>query len=174
MIVPEVGSQLKVEDLESFVRAWASKSFPKLKLNTDKVNYLDAYAFDGGSEALKELQAIAERRGGRCLESVYKGSQTKHRYRCSMGHEWSAKPNETKNQGQWCFKCAVAARDSWRKPIEEIQKLAVMRGGILITKKSLGSKVKHEWQCKNGHRWMASPNSIQKGTWCPICRVKKG
>ena len=36
MIVPEVGSQLKVENLETFVRAWASKNFPELKLNIDE------------------------------------------------------------------------------------------------------------------------------------------
>ena len=171
MIVPEVGSQLKVENLETFVRAWASKNFPELKLNTDKVNYHDAYAFDGGQVALKELQEIALKRGGKCLETVYKGSQTKHRYRCGQGHEWSAKPNETKNQGQWCFKCAVVARDTWRKPIQKIQELAVKRGGLLLTKESLGSKVKHEWQCENGHRWMASPQNIVAGRWCPICRL---
>ena len=32
-----------------------------------------------------------------------------------------------------------------------------------------GNKIKHEWQCKDGHTWWAKPNGIQQGSWCPEC-----
>jgi thiol-disulfide isomerase/thioredoxin len=27
----------------------------------------------------------------------------------------------------------------------------------------------HQWQCREGHRWEAVPNSVKTGTWCPVC-----
>jgi hypothetical protein len=168
--IPEVGSRLKIEALEPFIRNWALKNLAHVKVNPAKVDYLEAYKDKEGPEVLRTLNSVAMRRGGRCLETVYLGSQIAHRFECKEGHVWSAKPYFIRS-GAWCFKCAVAARSSWRKPLKELDALARSRGGKLITRESLGSKSKHEWQCQRGHRWLCSPNSIQRGSWCPDCRV---
>lgn len=168
--VPEIGSRLKIEALEPFIRRWALKNLAHVQVNPAKVNYLEAYRDEEGPEVLRALNSLANQRGGRCLEAVYMGSQAGHRFECKEGHVWSAKPYLIRS-GAWCFKCAVSARSSWRKPIEELDELARSNGGMLITRENLGSKVKHEWECKLGHRWMASPNSVQRGTWCPTCRI---
>lgn len=33
----------------------------------------------------------------------------------------------------------------------------------------LGSSKKHLWECEHGHQWLAKPNTIQQGCWCPFC-----
>lgn len=38
----------------------------------------------------------------------------------------------------------------------------------MISKKFIGMKKKHLWECKDGHRWMATPENIKK-TGCPKC-----
>jgi hypothetical protein len=30
-----------------------------------------------------------------------------------------------------------------------------------------------EWECAEGHRWLAIPNSVKRGTWFRICSLKR-
>jgi len=168
--VPEIGSRLKIKDLESFIRKWANRNLAHVKVNLAKVDYLEAYKDNEGPKVLRTLKSIATQRGGRCLEVVYIGSQAGHRFECKEGHVWSAKPYDVRN-GAWCLKCyhkdAGVAR---RTPVAKLDAHAKALGGKLITRVSLGSRSKCEWECKNGHRWKAPANSILQGTWCPECR----
>jgi formylmethanofuran dehydrogenase subunit E len=51
-----------------------------------------------------------------------------------------------------------------------MQELAASRGGHLISSTWLGADSKHEWECKQGHRWEATWSSIARSkTWCPFC-----
>lgn len=168
IVIPEVGSRLSEDALERFVRVWALKRTPGIPTNPSPVSFALAYKDDSSLFALQALQASAEAKGGRCLEAHYKGSKTLHSFECANGHVWRAQPYEIR-KGAWCFKCAVNARLSWRKPLAELQKMGVNRGGRLVSSASLGSKVKHEWECAKGHRWWTMPNVIQQGGWCPAC-----
>lgn len=168
IVIPEVGSRLSEEGLERFVRDWASKYVPGIPTNPFPVSFTSAYKDDSSFVALKALQAAAEAKGGRCIEAHYRGSKTLHRFECANGHVWRAQPYEIRT-GTWCFKCAVKARVSWRKSLAELQQMAVKRGGRLLSNASLGSKMKHEWECAKGHRWWTMPNVIQQGGWCPVC-----
>jgi hypothetical protein len=47
--------------------------------------------------------------------------------------------------------------------------IAHARGGRLLSDHYLGAGTKHLWRCGQGHTWEALPNSIQQGSWCPIC-----
>ncbi len=68
---------------------------------------------------LEEFQTLARRRGGKCLSSEYKNKETKLRWRCSLGHDWFAKPGDVK-KGSWCRKCAIERRRSrWKKPVTD-------------------------------------------------------
>ena len=169
--IPEIGTRIKLEFLELYIRKWASKHAPSAKLNPDAVDYLDAYKDKESSKSLKILKLIAEKRGGRCLDGHYKGSKVGHRFECKEGHIWSASAYAVR-QGAWCFKCYHSDRGvAARTPLSELDACAKAKGGRLVTRENLGSKVKHEWECENGHRWMAAPNNIQQGSWCPVCRI---
>lgn len=169
--IPEVGSRLKIEELEPLIRDWASRSLPYLKLDPAKVDYLEAYKDKEGTEVIRTLDLIAKSMGGRCLEKVYMGSQVGHRFECKQGHIWSAKPYLIRS-GVWCFKCFHKKRgESQRTSLVNLDTFAEAKGGKLLTREVLGNKAKYEWECKHGHRWLASPNSIQRGTWCPACRI---
>jgi hypothetical protein len=116
---------------------------------------------------IEDMQRIAEERGGECLSKEYIGSQTKLRWKCKEGHEWEARPVNTK-RGSWCPYCAKKAKLT----IEELQKIAEGRGGICLSKKFIDYKTKLKWRCKEGHVWEAVPYNIKIGQWCPYCAGK--
>ena len=169
--IPEVGGRLKIEALEPFIRRWALKKLVHVKVNPAKVDYLEAYKDNEGPEVLRTLNSVAKERGGRCLETVYMGSQAGHRFECKEGHVWSAKPYEVR-KGAWCFKCYHKGRGvALRTPLAKLDAHAKALGGKLITRETLGARSKYEWECRDGHRWKTPANSILQGTWCPKCRT---
>ena len=117
-------------------------------------------------ERLRELQALAESRGGRCLATRYIHSMMKVRWQCAKGHEWEASPSNVKNAGQWCPACAGKKRHT----IEEMQVLAESRGGKCLSTSYVNVKTKLRWQCALGHEWKApAENVLHSKSWCPTC-----
>jgi thiol-disulfide isomerase/thioredoxin len=115
-------------------------------------------------KTIEQMHQLAKERGGRCLSEKYINNQTKLLWECSEGHRWKATPR----QGKWCPYCAGRG-----KTIEDMQKLAKGRGGKCISKAFLGARKKLLWECSKGHQWMAIPDSIRRGSWCPQCRGSK-
>jgi len=111
------------------------------------------------------LKAIAREHGGRCISDAYVSTDTKLRWECAKGHQWEATPYKVKNSGQWCPKCAPNARPTF----PEMKLLAKAKGGRCLSQIYVTSTTKLQWECSKGHRWMAVPNSIQQGSWCPKC-----
>ena len=114
---------------------------------------------------IKDMQNIAKVRSGECLSKEFAGYQTKLKWRCKEGHEWEATPHNIKNQGTWCPICA----GNLKLTIEDMQKLAISKGGECLSKKYVNSQSKLRWRCKEGHMWEARPKNIKYGRWCPIC-----
>ena len=56
-----------------------------------------------------------------------------------------------------------------RLTIEDMCKLAKVRGGKCLSLEYIGSKAKLQWQCAKGHTWQATPSSVKTKTWCPDC-----
>lgn len=51
-----------------------------------------------------------------------------------------------------------------------LRNLAENKGGRLLTRRYVNAVTPLEWQCKCGHRWRATANSVKNnGTWCPAC-----
>jgi thiol-disulfide isomerase/thioredoxin len=50
-----------------------------------------------------------------------------------------------------------------------LQGLAEARGGQLLSSFYGGLNIKHDWVCKKGHKWSATPSNVKGGTWCPDC-----
>ena len=111
---------------------------------------------------LEEMQRIAEDRGGKCLSSTYINAHTKLEWECEKGHTWFADPVMIK-AGTWCPECQ-------KLTIEEMQQIAVARGGECLSSTYINAYTKLEWKCKVGHTWWAKPDSIKyHKTWCPFC-----
>ncbi len=53
---------------------------------------------------IEEMHKLAEKRGGKCLSTMYINSQTKLKWQCEEGHIWEAIPNNIKI-GSWCPTC---------------------------------------------------------------------
>ncbi len=118
---------------------------------------------------IKDCKEKAREKGGRCLSVTYVNARQHLRWQCQKGHRWSTAWHHIQN-GQWCCKCSMKeAGLQKRDGIEKMQKMAKINGGRLVSKISLTSGEKLEWECRNKHHFFASPNSVQQGNWCRKC-----
>ena len=117
---------------------------------------------------IKEMQKIAEDKGGKCLSEKYIDGYTKLRWQCKKGHEWEMKHDSIK-QGKWCPVCSEKVEYT----IKDMHALAENKGGKCLSKKYLGKSQSLKWFCKEGHEWEAIPDLILKGRWCPTCAKEK-
>ncbi len=62
-----------------------------------------------------------------------------------------------------------------RLTIEQMQQIALDKGGKCLTNQYMNDRTKLLWMCSKGHKWTATPFSIKRGTWCPICgKIRMG
>ena len=54
---------------------------------------------------IEEMQALAAKKGGKCLSTQYINSKIKLKWQCAEGHIWEATPSSIKNGGTWCTEC---------------------------------------------------------------------
>lgn len=117
---------------------------------------------------IEDMQAVAGKRGGQCLSSEYVNANTSLQWQCAAGHQWLARPGNIRS-GQWCPKCRGYMPAEER--IALLAGLAQERGGALLSTVYHSSHGLLQWQCAEGHTWMASTCSVKSGnSWCPKCR----
>jgi hypothetical protein len=114
------------------------------------------------------FQQLARSRGGECLSTEYVNWDTPLRWRCSNNHEWINRAGKIKS-GQWCPTCAGKAP----KGLAFLHDLAAAQGGRCLSEEYPGMQGAALWACAEGHQWLAKPNNIRYGTWCPYCRGKR-
>ena len=56
-----------------------------------------------------------------------------------------------------------------RLALNDLRELAWSRGGKLHCTSYLDSKSPLNWECGNGHVWLATASKVKFGTWCPTC-----
>ncbi len=112
----------------------------------------------------EKMHLLAFEHSGKFLSPYYINSSSKHEWQCQEGHRWLASPSSI-TQGNWCPYCAGLAK----KTREEMVALAESRGGKFLSEKYLNQQTRHLWECAEGHQWLATPNSIHNGSWCPEC-----
>ncbi|CAD6532973.1 hypothetical protein ACFQ3P_14500 [Paraburkholderia sabiae] len=113
------------------------------------------------------MQALARRRGGRCVSETYVSSHGKLRWQCRNGHEWTMSPISVQ-AGNWCAVCLRIEHDRTWLPL--MQALALRRGGKCLSDTYVNSRTKLRWQCRHGHIWEATPAGVREaGAWCPVC-----
>lgn len=128
------------------------------------------------SWSIEDLNARAADLGGRCLETAYLGSTSKHRWQCgTCAHEWSAHWYNI-NQGHWCKRCGqkdgAATRISRsRYRLQHLHAHALGLVGKCLSTAFIGSNKHYQWECGIcGHQWAASWTNVRRGTWCKPCR----
>ena len=153
------------------IRGHAFKQTPNRLLHRgswcQKCSHLDSHK---PKLTIKNIDQLARNRGGRCLSTNYKGANFALEWRCANGHEWSAKPNGLIYRGTWCGECA----GNKGLGIRDCRDAAKKRGGKLLSKSYRNKNEPLEWQCNEGHKWMASLGNVRNGKrWCPTCSKKK-
>lgn len=115
---------------------------------------------------LKAMQDMARDRGGECVSKEYVNGHCKLHWRCAKSHEWKSAPGTMRHRGTWCPHCAGKVKLT----IEEMQQIAISRGGQCLSEDYVNGSTKLHWRCRSGHEWMATPDNVKNGeSWCPIC-----
>ena len=121
--------------------------------------------------SIREMQRLADARGGQCLSKVYINSMSKLLWECAEGHTWKASPQGIRS-GTWCPYCGrKSSADKRRLTLKEMHETAKSRGGRCLSIEFNDVHTKLVWQCANGHQWEAVPSNIKRGSWCPTCAV---
>lgn len=113
--------------------------------------------------SLADLQSLAAARGGLCLAIYDAMVSDKVTWQCAKGHQWSQATYLIRT-GRWCPYCA---RKTYT--IEDMQQLAIARGGQCLSTSYKNLETKLTWICHLGHTWQARPSHVKAGTWCPAC-----
>lgn len=116
--------------------------------------------------------AAAHARGGTCLSKEYINARSPMVWECAKGHQWQATLGKIRS-GQWCGICRrEIAANRLRLTMSDVQARAAEKGGRCISTAYGGTAgTPLEFECGAGHRWWASPNTIQR-SWCPHCAGK--
>ena len=132
------------------------------------INYVDK---------LPQIKKIAENYGGKCLSNNYVNNRSLLIFECEFGHQWETVWKNI-NKGSWCPQCAIinatGINNNRFDTLENMQKIATERGGKCLSNEYLGAHTKLKWQCNLGHEWIAKPNAIKNGSWCPQCSIGIG
>ena len=115
---------------------------------------------------IEQMHELAKTKGGRCLSTSYKNTDTHLIWECKEGHQWNAKPANIKT-GYWCPKCIGR-----HKTKSDVDLIASKNGGKCLSCKD--GYVKNDdvftWECNMGHTWDKSLSKVLSGYWCPYCK----
>jgi hypothetical protein len=113
---------------------------------------------------LEDAYRLAKKEGWECLAKEIPNANTLILWLCPKGHERYISYGKFR-LGRRCAIC------SGRAPItlEDAQRLARKKGGKCLASKIPNNGTPIPWQCAEGHKWSATYDSIQQGSWCPYC-----
>ncbi len=160
VLLVEIPYTIQHHQIEQYIREQVDGHHTVPLATAIPLTSLNAYV----AKPLGELKALAAQRGGRCLTMFYVNNSTKMEWRCRKGHVWRTAPEVIK-MGHWCPDCA----GNRRLTLGHMQALALRKGGECLSTQYKGYKSKLHWRCAKGHEWMAKPDNIASGRWCPRC-----
>ena len=107
-------------------------------------------------------------------DDVSYGSSKVVHWKCSIGHQWSAKVN-ARSSGQSCPYCSrrrVSTLNSLEKNNLELFKMLhpTKNNKVNLSKITLSSNKKLWWVCSRGHEWKQSPNTMTSKKRKNLCR----
>ena len=148
--IPEVLTITTVDSIKNIIKKACKLNHTALPKNFNeiKIDLFNAYRSPHLRSQLTLMQDIAITRGGKCLSKRYVNNRIKLLWECGKGHQWEATPGHI-GQGQWCPKCGHNRNAEKRKlTIDEMQQLAVRKGGKCLTEKYINCHTKLKWECK--------------------------
>ncbi len=116
------------------------------------------------------MQKLAVLYGGKCLSDEYIDEHSPLEWMCKKGHRWES-PYKVVNQGGWCVECSKKIKTN-EQYLQEMIDIATKAGGNCLSKKYINNNTKLEFTCSENHIWMARPDKIKNGRWCPKCARK--
>ena len=162
VILIQIPYWIKLKNMQNFIIDEFNEKSGKI-IKKYFINYHDFELYTGYTT--KELQSIAEGKGGKLISKFYAGSGKHLLWECSFGHQWEAIPSSIKS-GHWCPICARVHK----LDIKSMKSIAKEKDGECISPEYINSSTPLCWQCKESHTWWAYPNDVKnKGTWCPYC-----
>ena len=84
-------------------------------------------------------------------------------WKCKNDHEFDASFFNVKINNSWCPECKN------EDTLHKYKNIAIDKDGQCLSNTYKGVHSKLRWTCKDSHDWMATPNSIRNGSWCPEC-----
>ncbi len=116
-----------------------------------------------------DYHALAAERGFVWLGPEVISTNRKTKWRCQHGHIWETSYNVIRG-GCGCRICSISARnENVRNKDDAYSIVAQERGFVWLGPSVKSSKHSTQWQCQNGHVWVATYNNISKGSGCPQC-----
>ena len=155
--------------------AWECSEGHRWRASTDNVHYRGSWcprcaaarnAAERKNHSLARMQAMAARRGGRCLSSRFVDEAAELQWECAAGHRWSAPP-QTLRYKVWCPTCRARPRikNAWKAALAQ----AEGHGGACIAGHDQRADQSARWRCAAGHEFTNRPYRIAAGRWCPVC-----
>lgn len=122
-------------------------------------------------DGLASLQEVAQRRGGKLLDTDYGGMHLRYRFSCSKPHYWQAEGAEI-IRGSWCRVCAnELKRIRYRLPdgLSRLHAAAQAKQGACLASEYIMAKTRYRFRCGKGHEWETTGQRIFRGAWCLAC-----
>jgi len=120
------------------------------------------WCFECTKLTIEDAHKLAEKRGGKFISEKYINNSTKYKWSCENEHIFEAQYNNVQQGRSWCKKC-------WCYSLEDMQNLALSKGGKCLTENFTNASLKLKWECRIGHTWQAIGSDIVRGQWCPEC-----
>lgn len=167
IVVPELGTRLKAEELEEFLLNQFKKKGLKIPNYKSPINYKRFKVVP--TSKVEECKKIAEKRGGEFLSNTYLGGRIPHKWKCEKGHIWEAAPETVKGtsnrRGSWCPRCVGRG-----VTVSLIKEKIMGREIKLCESEYVNPTTKMKWKClKCNNEWKANWANINNGRGCPNC-----
>lgn len=123
------------------------------------------------AEGLALVIAAVRRKGGTMDPAEYVTSQVVMGFRCAEGHAWRTTPNAVVHK-TWCPRCADVQRAETRRASvgKRIAQHIKRLGGVLLPPGFVAYKSWMRARCREGHGFEITPESLESGLWCTVCR----
>lgn len=116
---------------------------------------------------------LAERRGFIWLGPMPQNISESTRWQCPHGHTWEARYGNVANRNSGCPTCkSMNGRLRRQHKERHYHALAEKRGFKWLGPLPNNTGTPTEWECLEGHRWLASYSNIYSGTGCPQCQFR--
>jgi hypothetical protein len=172
--IPQIPDELPLFNIQQFILDKCKANGLEIPKNAEsiKVDLRAVYSLNA-QENMQLIIEAASAQGGICLSSNYSGGLVKLRFRCQNHHEWETTPGVIL-RGHWCPKCRdIQHGISRRLTLDDMNQLASNHNGRCLSTEYINANSQLLWECSKGHQWKAIPNSIKRGSWCPICAKER-